>query len=326
MWLKPWDVRSGVSALGLSAFWTQVAVGAKEPDRDAVEEPRSGGRVRQALEVGQRHAVGLGQAPAAGVRAGGGTRRRERGGQRGARDERRSGDGRCALPEAGDPDLLGRPAMRPFRRHPLVARGGALGRLELVQRLDREAAAAQQRDELAVGQVELDRAVAPLERRMPNCGSASASPEGSSSSCIVSRTSGVLVRNHSHPPGRRRRAASGIHASGSHHRLAPYSEIAMSKESSGSGTASALPSMSGKSQAVLGLQRARGRELLRRHVDADRSRAAARQPRRDVGRAAAELDHVAPVDLGQRARLASGISHVPQVISSSAQWRRPAGS
>ncbi len=65
---------------------------------------------------------------------------------------------------------------------------------------------------------------------------------------MVSMTSGVLVRNHSQPPGRRSRAASGIHASGSHHRLAPYSEIAMSKESSGSGTASALPSMSGKSR------------------------------------------------------------------------------
>ena len=44
----------------------------------------------------------------------------------------------------------------------------------------------------------------------------------------------------SSPPGRNRRAASGIHRSGSHHSDAPYSEKAMSNDASGRGTASAL--------------------------------------------------------------------------------------
>ena len=31
MWLKPWAVRSGVSALGLSAFWTRSRSVRKSP-------------------------------------------------------------------------------------------------------------------------------------------------------------------------------------------------------------------------------------------------------------------------------------------------------
>ena len=60
-------------------------------------------------------------------------------------------------------------------------------------------------------------------------------------------TSGELVRKTSRPPGRSRRAASAIQRSGTHQRLAPYSESAKSKLASGSGTASASPWMSGNS-------------------------------------------------------------------------------
>ena len=55
-----------------------------------------------------------------------------------------------------------------------------------------------------------------------------------------------FTRKISRPPGRRRRAASGIQRYGSHQMLAPYSLIARSNEASGRGTASALASMSGK--------------------------------------------------------------------------------
>ena len=98
MWLKPCAVRSRRQRARVAGLLAQVAVGAEEADRDAVEEPRPGGRVRQALEVGERHAVGLGQAPAAGVRAGGGTRqpRAPRPARRSRRQ--RSGDGRCRAP------------------------------------------------------------------------------------------------------------------------------------------------------------------------------------------------------------------------------------
>ena len=44
----------------------------------------------------------------------------------------------------------------------------------------------------------------------------------------------------------------------------------------------------------LGLAAARGRELRRRHVDADGAGAPSGEPRRDVRRAATELDDVEP--------------------------------
>ncbi len=63
----------------------------------------------------------------------------------------------------------------------------------------------------------------------------------------VSATSSEFVRKTSRPPGRSRRAASEIHASGSHHSDAPYSLITRSAQSSGSGTSSALAWISGNS-------------------------------------------------------------------------------
>ena len=58
--------------------------------------------------------------------------------------------------------------------------------------------------------------------------------------------------------------------------------------------------------AVLRLHRARRGELALRLVDADRPRAAAGEPGREVGGAAAELDRVEPVDVGERADLGLG--------------------
>ena len=54
-------------------------------------------------------------------------------------------------------------------------------------------------------------------------------------------------RNHRRPPGRSRRCASGIHRSGSHQMMAPYSETAKSNDASRSGTSSALASTRGNS-------------------------------------------------------------------------------
>jgi hypothetical protein len=50
---------------------------------------------------------------------------------------------------------------------------------------------------------------------------------------------------------------------------------------------------------VLGLHRPRRRELRLGQIDADRASTPACQPRRPVGGAAAELDHVEPVDVAQ---------------------------
>ena len=102
--------------------------------------------------------------------------------------------------------------------------------------------------------------------------------------------------------------------------LAPYSETARSKLSDGSGTSSALASTSGKTMPDLLLAAARGRELRRRHVDADGPGAALREPGRDVCRAAAELDDVEAVDVAEAAERRLRTPKTPQVISSSAHF------
>ena len=106
-----------------------------------------------------------------------------------------------------------------------------------------------------------------------------------------------LTRKISRPPGRSRRAASGTQRYGSAQMLAPYSEIARSKLASGRGTVSALPWMQREVEPVLGLEPARRRELRLGVVDADRPRAAPRQPGRDVAGPAAELDRVEAVEV-----------------------------
>ena len=119
-------------------------------------------------------------------------------------------------------------------------------------------------------------------------------------------SNGELVRKTSRPPGRSSRAASAIQRSGSHHRLAPYSDSAKSKLASGSGTVLGVGLDQRELDAVLRLHRARRRELALGLVDADGPRAAAGEPGREVGGAAAELDRVQAVDVGERADLGLG--------------------
>src|SRR4051812_2533517 len=84
-----------------------------------------------------------------------------------------------------------------------------------------------------------------------NCARASSLRIGSSSSSGVQRCASVdMVRKRRRPPGRRSRAASATHFSGSAHSDAPYSENATSKLESGSGTDSAGASTSGNSMPV----------------------------------------------------------------------------
>src|SRR5262245_42491554 len=83
-------------------------------------------------------------------------------------------------------------------------------------------------------------------RFMPKSGRSSSLPGGPSSG--MQRIDTIpFVRKTSRPPGRRSRAASGIHRNGSNHKQAPYSERARSKLASGSGTFSASPCRSGNS-------------------------------------------------------------------------------
>ena len=89
------------------------------------------------------------------------------------------------------------------------------------------------------------------------------------------------------PPGRRSRAASGTHRAGSHHKLAPHSEITRSKLAPLSGTWAASASMSGKVLAV-----PRGPQLGRGHIHADWPGTAAGQPGGEVRAATAQLDDV----------------------------------
>jgi hypothetical protein len=106
--------------------------------------------------------------------------------------------------------------------------------------------------------------------------------------------------------------------------LAPYSEIARSKESSGSGTASALPSMSGKSTPC-----SAWRACAVASCSGVTSMPIGRAPRRashDDTYAVPQPSSMTsrPSSSGSEPIWASGISQTPQAISFSAQWRRPA--
>ena len=157
-----------------------------------------------------------------------------------------------------------RPAPRPLERG--VARSGGVepsgGRTSMSSSISKPLRA-QQRDELAVRQVELDRVVvAPLEAVH-----AEVRAQQAVAGRLVRRVGHAehvqrrVDEEHSRPPGRSSRAASGIHAYGSHQMLAPYSEIAKSKLASGYGTRSALPRMSSNSRPCSACSRARGVEL-----------------------------------------------------------------
>ena len=286
--------------VGVRRVLAQVAIGAVQADRDAVEEPLPGGRVGEALEVGERHAVGLGQAPATGIRAGGGTRHRKRGGQCGAHGEsgqatadadspRRAtqissaGQRRAhsavtyswrELAPSGACSSCSASTVKPQRPSSAIARRGAGGTRQSRRSTRSGACRTAARERLARGLVLVvhrehhQRRVG--EEPQPAAGSQEARRLGDPRLGIAPQAGAVLGDREVERVG------------GQRHRLG-----------------AALDER--EVQAVLGLQRVGGRELFRSHVDADRSGAAARQPRRHVGGPAAELDHVAPIDLGQRA-------------------------
>jgi hypothetical protein len=136
----------------------------------------------------------------------------------------------------------------PIRRSPACSRDdrGRLAGVELVQRVDDEAVAAKDLDPVAVAGAELYPARGVAGRYAWRCGwssSRQAGPSGSGEH-MVTRT--VVVWNTSLPPGRSSLAASNIQRAGSHHKLAPQSEIARSKLPEGSGTSAASAWMSGK--------------------------------------------------------------------------------
>src|SRR2546430_434528 len=93
-------------------------------------------------------------------------------------------------------------------------------------------------------------------RCIPNSGRCSVSTAAASSSSGEQRMTRVeLRRKTSSPPGRKSRAASGIHLEGSAQIGAPYSETTRSKDSSGSGTSSPNASTSSSPRPNFSLQR-----------------------------------------------------------------------
>ncbi len=112
-------------------------------------------------------------------------------------------------------------------------------------------------------------------------------------------TIGEWVRKTSRPPGRSRRAASGIQSAGSHHRQAPYSEKARSKPPSGEGHGLRAGVDEREVEPVLALEPAGRLELPGGVVDACRAGPPSGEPGRPVGRPAPELDDLEARDVGQ---------------------------
>ena len=118
--------------------------------------------------------------------------------------------------------------------------------VQFVQRVDDEAAAAQDLDPLAVAGVELYPSRGVTRRCAWRCGWSSSCPAGPSSPGEHTVTRMLVVWKTSFPPGRSSLAASGTQRAGSHHKLAPHSEMARSKLPEGSGISPASASTSGK--------------------------------------------------------------------------------
>ena len=176
------------------------------------------------------------------------------------------------------------------------------GRLQLVQRLDLEAGLAQQADHLAVGEVELDRravGVVPLDAVEPELGPGEA----------VRRQLGLWRRaedqqrraGEEDEPAARAQQPRGLRDPA--RRLAPQARAVLRQREVEARVGQRDVLGVGLDQreldAVLRLHRPRGRELALRLVDADRPRAAAGEPGREVGGAAAELDRVQAVEVGE---------------------------
>ena len=214
------------------------------------------------------------------------------------------------------------------RRHDLVERVvAAVGRrVDLVQRLDDEPRTAQQADPVAVRRVELDPAPGPLHpvglvvaaeqpllRRRPRRPGTHSADRW------------LLVRKTRRPPGRSSRAASGSQRSGSHQAAAPCSLTTRSNRPSRErDSLDVAPAPAGRP--------ARRRRCSRRAVAScspERSTATGfapgpRQPRRDVRRAAGQLEHVEPPDVAEHPEVALGhAEQAPHARPTGPTWRRP---
>ena len=146
----------------------------------------------------------------------------------------------ASLSQSGTHWFLDRPVVGPLRLGDLVVRvaPGIRRRIQLLQLFDGESRAGagcgsfhratrgtrRRRHSSGWGRCPADRGAGDLSRGLRRRGHTG-----------VTRT--LLVRNTTLPPGRSNRAASPIHPSASHHRLAPYSLTTRSQELSGSGTA-----------------------------------------------------------------------------------------
>ena len=213
-----------------------------------------------------------------------------------------------ALPR--HPDLLARPLARPLERHELEARRRVRGRPAARAAPRPRSRSRAAGDHLAVGEVELDRGavgVVPLDPVEPELRAREAVGRDSPRRrAEQSTSSGELVRKTSRPPGRSSRAASAIQRSGRTRgsRRTPRARSRSSRR------AAAPPRRRPRRAGTRGRARpACARAVASWLVDwsiADRPRAAAGEPGREVGGAAAELDRVEAVDVGQRADLRLG--------------------
>ncbi len=159
--------------------------------------------------------------------------------------------------------------------------------VQFVQRVDDEAAAAQDLDPLAVAGVELYPSRGVTRRCAWRCGWSSSCPAGPSSPGEHTVTRMLVVWKTSFPPGRSSLAASGTQRAGSHHKLAPHSEMARSKLPEGQRDISSvgLDEREGDAKPVLAAPR--GLELGGGHVHPDWPGAAPGQPGGEVRRPAA---------------------------------------
>ena len=107
----------------------------------------------------------------------------------------------------------------------------------------------------------------------------------------------LLRRNTNRPPARNSRAASDSQSRGSAHIDAPYSEIARSKLSDGSGTFLCRCLDQLKRDAELALAPPSSLELGGSGVHADDLGSASCQPGGEVGGSAAQLHHVQACDV-----------------------------
>ena len=227
---------------------------------------------------------------------------------------------------SGPPHLLAGPAPGPLVGDERVVAAGAGGWAQLDEVLDAKPLARSSRIQSpwprwnsTVG------SSGHSKRCMPNCGRSRRSVAGMpswSGTHIISRA--LLPRNTSSPPGRSRRAASGIRRYGSAHTAAPYSLMTRSKAPSRNGTCSPVARRSGKLSSNSSWN---SRAI--RSCPGVGSTPTARAPRR-----ASQADTYAvpqPISTvwapsrcrGRRAASDSGTSNMPQVGSAAVHCRCP---